>query len=164
MARTTTHDEVLVAIRDRLRNVLDLSPAQCFLSLSRWAPGKFGPGGEYWIVIAPWGSSFDESEQAGGGRLMVVERAEVEVAICTRIHVDQAERMEQAFLDANRGLFARKKAVIDALAGHDLLDASGNPLLVGNIQLVQARPVEYELETGQAVLSLIFSTPFCWAQ
>ncbi len=168
MISDTSQSFVLQQIVARLRAALSLDERSCYVSLSRWlSPKLAGYGGPYWIVVVPGEGRYDESYPAGGGAQQILERAQVEVAACTRIRLDQAEHADALFTDTTRGLLELKRQILQALAGHDLLgqDLGGGEyarILTQYLAPVAAGPAEYDPGSGIATLGVTFTVEFSW--
>lgn len=98
----------------------------------------------------------------GGGINQVFEESSVWVTVFSRIKLDQVHQSKQALYDASRGLLTLKKSILQALAGHDLQDDSGDEILISYMApRVAARPVK-EAWDGFSVISIQVSTDFEW--
>ena len=160
----STQDAILALIVHRLRGVLGLGVSQCYETYEPLNPPKFAAAGVY-LSVAPGDGTFDQELFAGGGRHQVAEESSIAVTIYSPIRTDHPDRAAQALHDAARGLLPWKKTVLDTLAGHLLLDGSGNQVLRNPLYpLRSTAPKRLRREKADVcLLAVIFGVDYDWA-
>jgi hypothetical protein len=164
MAWTQTDQaDVLTAIQLRLKTALGLADSTCFLSLRPVPPVSPAAAGNEFVTICPMDSQFNEGVFEGAGEAALEENAGVIVTVFTRIRLDRNEHATQALTNATRGLLKKwKKDILEALAGHELLDADGESVLVNQLMPRSCQAPDTG-EEGLIGLSIYFDTDFDWS-
>lgn len=164
MARiSTTQDVVLERVAARLRATIEkLNATTCVISDETQPSEMFSHN--LIVLVSPMGGTFDGGVVDGAGLEGCLESSGVIVTVWTAMNLDAPERAESRYLEANRGLMAWKKSILQALCNHDLTDTSGNQILVSRMRPVRS---QHQLETTTAKgrlagFSLLFTTEFLW--
>ncbi len=130
MARVdTTESIVLDRILARLRSELGLDARTCYASVEPWAP-IIPKGGAWFVSVALLDGVFEEGEQ---GRLTLptlagntTEAVDLKVTGYVRMDLDSTDHATKRLSHVTRGLLERKRQILKALVGWDLLTTSGN--------------------------------------
>lgn len=155
----TTQADVLKAIRDRLRDQLELDPSRCYLTRRPEDDPKIPPGGAYYLTVSPGGGSFDEEDQQGGGWHQLQEKNSVTIAFYAPIATDRKDQAEELLLEEERGLLTIKKAILRALRKDFYpTDSDGNRL--GVVFAISSTPAEDIGHVSRMMVS--FATDFFW--
>lgn len=114
-------------------------------------------------TVTVYGGAFDDAPFVGGGPYGVNEASRFLVTIWSRIETDMQERSYNAATDADRGLLVLKKQVLKALAGQQLYDAQGNPILLEAIRPIQSLNPPGRSASGDfSSLGIVFEAQFSW--
>ena len=132
MARPdSTLTDILTAFLARLKAaVTDATDATAYISDD---PDYVAPSpGEFVYVVSPMPiENYPEESQVGGGENFLESQTLFLVTIhSTQQQKDEPGRAQEFFINANTGLFPRKRDVLKAFVNHDLLHpSSGEPML-----------------------------------
>lgn len=120
---------VMTRLIARLQTSLSGTDANVFLVDDRRRLPLSPPGIPTYAVSFA-GAEFDEGMFDGGGRnQLVANPATVYVSIWSRVQRDEEGHAGIKLTDATEGLLTLCHNVLDSLAGHMLLDGSGNEIL-----------------------------------
>lgn len=160
--RKTTQTEVLERVRARLLAAIkQLQDPTCYLSLDPEPDEQVK--GDLFVSLAPMGGVFDQEWLTGAGQEGCREQSGVIVSVWSRVMLDKFQSAKAALTDADRGLLPWKHRILASLTDHDLLDASGNPILTDRMQPVTSdHPKQAMYRQGMTGFSLAFSTNFIW--
>lgn len=133
MARVdTTESIVLDRIIARLRSELGLDERTCYASVEPLAP-IIPKGGPWFVSVSLLDGIFEEGEQS---RLTLptlsgntTEAVDFKVTGYVRMDLDSTDHAIKRLSHATRGLLGRKRQILKALVGWDLLTTSGNAFL-----------------------------------
>lgn len=165
--RPTTQAEVLLAVVAKIQaNVAALeNEPTCFVSATTWP--EVSVQDNLFCTVVPGDGQFDQGIVDGSGNIGVCEIFPVIVTIWSHIEVDQIERFQQGFVDAQRGLLTIKQQVLQALAGKNLDGETyqGNP----SVLLMEAlMPTRSHVQTEKVDddefggISISFDAKFNW--
>jgi hypothetical protein len=158
----TTQDIVLTRIVARLQGALGLPEHRCYETLEPLVDPPIPKGGYYFLTVSPGDGRYDEGMQVGGGAEQLMEMASVTVTAYALIALDPGDTATEILHKVNRGMLPIKKAILDALVGHDLTDSGGNYLLRQQIYAIQAWRPRYNKDTKIAMIAVGFGTDFDW--
>lgn len=150
-------DVILPLIVTRLISQMSQSAATCFLGDPEEEYPN--PGHVYYVVYFD-GGRFDDSLWGGGGREQLACDAIVGVKIVTRNQLDEPGRDNQKLNHATLGLFPRLHAVLDALAGFEIV--SGSDPQVREVLQPLDIPTRIKRAKGSASLTVRFGCLFDW--
>jgi len=133
MARSdTTESVILDRIITRLRSALGLDSRSCYESIEPLAP-VIPAGAPWFVAVSLDAGTFVQGEQSRLTTLEApgntTESIEISVTAYTRITLDSTDRAVARLTDVSRGLLERKRQLLSALVGWDLLTANGNTML-----------------------------------
>ena len=167
-----TQDEILVAIRDRLRTAIDvLNDSNCFVT-DQPIPLHM-PGGAYCVTVTPGEGTFPFEFFVGGGNATLTEQGSVIITPMVCMKLDRPFRSEQALLLPDRGLLWWKRAILQALLVWDpsnfpgpsweVTDPNGRPLLRSELQPIRASaPADVPDHGGWLGMQMIFAMQWDW--
>jgi len=128
----TTESIVLDRTLARLRSELDMDERTCYASVEPLAP-VIPMGGPWFVAVSLRDGTFEGSEQ---GRLTLptlsgnaTEAVDLTVTAYVRMALDSSDHAFRRLSDTSRGLLFRKRQILKAMVGWDLLTGSGNEVL-----------------------------------
>ena len=134
----TTESLILDRIAARLRTELGLDARTCYVSVEPLAP-VIPPGGPWFVSVSLRDGLFEPAEQsrllAPGAAGNTTAAVDFTVTAYVRMELDSAAHaagllgVTARLADASRGLLERKRQILKALVGWDLLTAAGNEVL-----------------------------------
>jgi hypothetical protein len=125
LRRHSTQEEILVAIRDRIRDVVPgcAEPRHCFISDQPIPDNSLIPSVSHFVTISAGSGSFDQSLFTGGGHRTCNEDLQIVITPIIQMNLDRLPAGEQRLLHARRGVSVWKKNILSAM----LLEDVGNP-------------------------------------
>jgi hypothetical protein len=125
LRRYATQDEILVAIRDRIREVVPdcAQDKHCFIADQPIPAGAIFPTVSHFVTIAVGAGSFDQALFTGGGHRTCNEDLQIIVTPIVQMNLDRLPAGEQRLLHARRGMSIWKRNLLSAL----LLDNAEDP-------------------------------------
>lgn len=161
MPRATTKTEVSERIVARLIDqVADFGTANCFISVDD--DPDIGSQHNIYCAVTPMGGRFSDADQAGAGSEVIFYEGTVAIRIYSRMKLDRNGYSAAMLNEVSRGLFTLEHQVVKALAGHDLLDGSGNEILSRYLWVVSDTEPTHERVLDKGDLTLQFGTDFLW--
>ena len=161
----TTEQNVLRAIRDRLRDKVEAYNDQNCVLLEQPIPEEI-PGGQEFCTVSPGGGSYPPEMFTGGTIKVMTEDSQVIVTPLVRHMRDRTRRAEQALLSDEDGLTVRKHQILEALLGEDWepVDVLGDYILKEQLAPRSAQaPGDIQVGKCKMVgMSLTFFAPFDW--
>lgn len=170
--KQSTHEEVMIAIRNRLRAAVPgLNDRTCFLS-DQPVPAAFHGGG-YCVTISPGPGTFPPEYQSGGGWTTLTEEATIIVTPMIQINLDRVPQAERALLAGDRGLLSLwkyrilrvlMKADPDSTTSKQWEPAIGDrPLLRNSLLVVSASaPADIPDRDGWIGMQIVFRATWDW--
>lgn len=125
LRRFATQDEILVAIRDRLRAVCPGCGADkhCFISDQPLPDQSLFPTVSHFVTVAASSGVFDQSLFTGGGNRTLSEDLTIVITPCIQMNLDRLPSGEQRLIHQSRGLSIWKQNILTSL----LLGDAANP-------------------------------------
>jgi len=167
-AIATTQAVILDRVRDRLIAACDAITAS-LIHVSDDPEPPPGWDGELVVIVSQGDGVFPAEHPIGAGADELHEQATVSVQIFKRSWIDRHGEYEKSLTDANAsapGLLLMKHQILKALAGHALLDESGNLLVTEYIRPASSNAPMRDRYRQQgkprADLQLVFETNFVW--
>jgi hypothetical protein len=155
--------DVLDAVVLRLRTAVVLNERTCFLYIRR--PGMPPPAApdDIFLTVEPDGGQFDAGLLVGGDREQATVKTGVAITIHSNVMLDAAMHDARVLSDSARGMLIFLDRILDALVGHNLLLASGNPCL-RELMVPQGwnKPDRPDPTDKRAELTVVFALEFDW--
>ena len=157
--QVTVLDAVVARLRASLSEFAD--PTTCFVSDTPWPSVEVNDN--LFCTVAPMSGQFDGELPIGAGQQGIVESSMVQVTVWSRLMLDRLERADIQFSDDPRGLLSLKKRVLKALAGTQLFDTGGNPLLIEWMRPIRSlHPPAKQHEDDFSSFAIQFESTFDW--
>ena len=153
--------DVLVFLRDALRNALALDDRTCFIALDSHLTAP-PPSGDLFVTIVPGASTFDSELQIGGGQQQLTEEWHLTITFYCRGRLDQSGHADAILLEDARGLYVAKRKVLQALVAEDLADESGDTFLRQLTPVVSCSEPDWDKDRQIAWMSLGFTLQWDW--
>jgi len=119
---------ILLAIVARLRNEIEwCNESTCYFTLNPRA--KPSNTGDRWITVSPGGGKFDESQFAGGGRVLLTADSRFTVTIHSPVALDEVGHDTEFLMNESLGVLEAMDEVLEIFAEFDPLDPDGNEML-----------------------------------
>ena len=157
--------DILVAVKARLQDQIpELGELNCFVSILPDGD-PYRPADNLFVTVAPTGGTFEGI--AGGGARQCTENTGVLVTIFSRFRAQRQERDEDALVDEVRGILRMKRAILRALAGHDLYVSTdplqpAAPALRAYLAPTESSPPDPTGDREMVMVSLRFDVTFDW--
>lgn len=158
----STQDVILTRIVARLRDELELPATRCYETLTPLDEPPIPKGGDYFLTVSPGNGSFDVEMQSGGGVYQLMEMSSVTVTGYAMVALDPVDKETQVLHKVTRGTLPIKRAILKALAGHDLQDGDDNEMLRSFIYAIRAWNPQYNRDTKMARFAIAFGIDFDW--
>lgn len=155
--------DVLDAVVLRLRTILVLNERTCFLYLRRAGMPPPAAPDDIFLTVEPDGGQFDEGMLIGGDRAQATVKTGVAITIHSNVMLDAAMHDARVLSHASRGMLIFLDKILDALTGHELLLASGEPCL-RELMAPQGwnKPDRPDPTDKRAELTVVFGLEFDW--
>lgn len=175
LRRHATQEEILSAIRDRIRSVIpDCAEFKhCFISDQPVPDNSVFPTVSHFVTVSAGAGSFDQSLFTGGGHRTCNEDLQIIITPIVQMNLDRLPAGEQRLLHARRGLSVWKRNLLSALLLEDASDPTNSrpwEPVVGDRPLLRS-PLRPLNSTGVADIPgglglcgihLTFSCSFDW--
>jgi len=175
LRRHATQEEILSAIRDRIRAVIPdcAEHKHCFVSDQPIPDDSIWPSVSHFVTVAVGAGSFDQSLFTGGGHRTLNEDLQIIVTPVVQMNLDRLPMGEQRLLHARRGMSAWKRNLLSGLLLLDPEDPENartwepvideRPLLRSPLRPIKSsEPAEAPGREGWFGMHLLFSCSFDW--
>lgn len=166
MARETDQLTVVERIVER---IVDACPMfrrdQVYIVAEENEPPPEPSQGNIVCTVSPTDGRFDPGMIDGGGIHQVFEETGVAIAIWRRNWSDRDGHAKVMLTGGGEALLEAKKQILNALAGHDLLDAEGEPILADYMApLTSSAPRQGRDMRNRPLADVVvtFATAFVW--
>lgn len=124
LRRYATQDEILVAIRDRIREVVPdcAQEKHCFITDQPIPASSIFPTVSHFVTVAVGAGSFNQTLFTGGGHRTCNEDLQIIVTPIIQMNLDRLPAGEQRLLHARRGMSIWKRNLLSALLLWDAED------------------------------------------
>jgi hypothetical protein len=175
LRRHATQDEILTAIRDRIRDTVPdcAEPKHCFISDQPIPDGSIFPTVSHFVTVSAGRGSFDQSLFTGGGHRTCNEDLQVILTPIVQMNLDRLPAGEQRLLHAKRGMSVWKRNLLSAMLLEDPEDPNNSrawepvvdqrPLLRSQLRPLNSTEVaDVPGGLGHYGIHLTFSCSFDW--
>lgn len=175
LRRYATQDEILTAIRDRIRAVVpDCAEAKhCFISDQAIPDNSIFPTVSHFVTVAAGPGSFNQRLFTGGGHRTCNEDLQIIVTPIVQMNLDRLPSAEHRLLHARRGMSIWKRHLLSAILMEDPEDPDNlkpwepvidqRPLLRENLRPLNSTEVsDVPGGLGMFGIHLTFACSFDW--